>query len=302
MTHCSTCATSGATTARAARAATSSPTLLTRAARTSASPPSHVSRGNAPNGDMFMNYMDYVDDAAMVMFSAGQVTRMQATLDGLQLDRDPDALRREAAGGQGTAQGPPQGLPPKDTPKDPPFKEWPKDPPKILKGSPKQRSSRRISRTTPRTPPRKPPRIFRRISRRTFHEEFAKDPRESIPARRCPSDLPPKSVFDPSPNRSWNRPDFFPFPGPFTAWRCRRRGTVYPGDRCGRWSRSGRVTPADRHAGQRLPAAFGPLRPAARPRDNSTRLDSCGLARAGGRLSVPSSIPGLLEATRIAIL
>ena len=43
-----------------------------------------VSCGNAPNGDMFMNYMDYVDDAAMVMFSAGQVTRMQASLDGLR--------------------------------------------------------------------------------------------------------------------------------------------------------------------------------------------------------------------------
>jgi hypothetical protein len=44
----------------------------------------HVSCGNAPNGDMFMNFMDYVDDAAMVMFTAGQVTRMQASLDGLR--------------------------------------------------------------------------------------------------------------------------------------------------------------------------------------------------------------------------
>ena len=40
-----------------------------------------VSCSNGPNGDMFMNYMDYVDDAAMVMFTAGQVTRMQAALD-----------------------------------------------------------------------------------------------------------------------------------------------------------------------------------------------------------------------------
>jgi hypothetical protein len=31
---------------------------------------------------MFMNYMDYVDDAAMVMFTTGQVSRMTATLDG----------------------------------------------------------------------------------------------------------------------------------------------------------------------------------------------------------------------------
>ena len=42
----------------------------------------HVSCNNGPNGDMFMDYMDYVDDAAMVMFSAGQVVRMNATLAG----------------------------------------------------------------------------------------------------------------------------------------------------------------------------------------------------------------------------
>lgn len=42
----------------------------------------HISCQNGPNGDMFMNYMDYVDDAAMVMFTAQQVARMHATLDG----------------------------------------------------------------------------------------------------------------------------------------------------------------------------------------------------------------------------
>lgn len=42
----------------------------------------HISCNNGPNGDMFMNFMDYVDDAKMVMFSAGQVLRMQAALDG----------------------------------------------------------------------------------------------------------------------------------------------------------------------------------------------------------------------------
>ena len=42
----------------------------------------HVSCSNGPNGDMFMNYMDYVDDRAMFMFTAGQVARMQACLDG----------------------------------------------------------------------------------------------------------------------------------------------------------------------------------------------------------------------------
>jgi len=41
----------------------------------------HVSCGNGPNGDMFMNYMDYVDDDSMVMFTSGQVARMSAALD-----------------------------------------------------------------------------------------------------------------------------------------------------------------------------------------------------------------------------
>jgi hypothetical protein len=40
----------------------------------------HVSCGNGPNGDMFMDYMDYVDDNAMFMFSQDQVTRMNAAL------------------------------------------------------------------------------------------------------------------------------------------------------------------------------------------------------------------------------
>ena len=31
---------------------------------------------------MFMNFMDFVDDAAMLMFTPGQVARMRATLDG----------------------------------------------------------------------------------------------------------------------------------------------------------------------------------------------------------------------------
>ncbi len=41
-----------------------------------------ISCNNGPSGDMFMNYMDYVDDAAMVMFTDGQVARMNAALQG----------------------------------------------------------------------------------------------------------------------------------------------------------------------------------------------------------------------------
>lgn len=39
-----------------------------------------VSCSNGANGDMFMNYMDYTDDACMFMFSTGQKARMQAIL------------------------------------------------------------------------------------------------------------------------------------------------------------------------------------------------------------------------------
>ena len=39
-----------------------------------------VTCNNGPNGDMFMNYMDYSDDAAMFMFTAQQVLRMQTAL------------------------------------------------------------------------------------------------------------------------------------------------------------------------------------------------------------------------------
>jgi Pregnancy-associated plasma protein-A len=40
-----------------------------------------VTCNNGPNGDMFMNYMDYTDDAGMFMFTTGQVVRMQSVLD-----------------------------------------------------------------------------------------------------------------------------------------------------------------------------------------------------------------------------
>lgn len=40
-----------------------------------------VTCNNGPNGDMFMNYMDYVDDAVMVMFTSQQVLRMRTALE-----------------------------------------------------------------------------------------------------------------------------------------------------------------------------------------------------------------------------
>jgi hypothetical protein len=40
-----------------------------------------VTCNNGPNGDMFMNYMDYVDDAAMFMFTTQQVLRMRTAIE-----------------------------------------------------------------------------------------------------------------------------------------------------------------------------------------------------------------------------
>jgi len=40
----------------------------------------HVTCGNGPNGDLFMNYMDYVGDDSMFMFAEDQATRMNAAL------------------------------------------------------------------------------------------------------------------------------------------------------------------------------------------------------------------------------
>ncbi len=39
-----------------------------------------ISCNNGPDGEMFMNYLDYSDDVCMNMFSEGQATRMQAAL------------------------------------------------------------------------------------------------------------------------------------------------------------------------------------------------------------------------------
>ena len=41
-----------------------------------------VTCNNGPDGDMFVNYMDYTDDAAMFMFTRGQILRVEACLAG----------------------------------------------------------------------------------------------------------------------------------------------------------------------------------------------------------------------------
>lgn len=82
-----------------------------------------ISCSNGPNGDLFMNYMDYTDDRAMFMFTQGQVDRMQAALDG----------PRSSIG----VSGPCDGKPIKEIVKDV-VKDLPKDQPKdLIKDSPK---------------------------------------------------------------------------------------------------------------------------------------------------------------------
>ncbi|GGY70572.1 M43 family zinc metalloprotease [Pseudoduganella albidiflava] len=66
----------------------------------------HISCNNGPDGDMFMNYMDYVDDRAMVMFSAGQVARMQACLDGVRASIGIDATATRPSSEPVVAWGP----------------------------------------------------------------------------------------------------------------------------------------------------------------------------------------------------
>jgi hypothetical protein len=43
----------------------------------------NVSCSNSPNGDMFMNYMDYTDDVCLGMYTKGQVVRMLAVINNL---------------------------------------------------------------------------------------------------------------------------------------------------------------------------------------------------------------------------
>ena len=45
-----------------------------------------LSCSNGPNGDLWVNYMDYTDDRGMVMFTDDQVARMEACLDTVRSD------------------------------------------------------------------------------------------------------------------------------------------------------------------------------------------------------------------------
>ena len=159
-----------------------------------------TSCSNGPNGDMFMNYMDYVDDDTMIMFTEGQVSRMQAALDGprsaigtsiscgpkLPFKDGPKEFPKELP--KEFPKDPPKELPkdpPKEFPKDPP-KEFPKDPPKeFTKESPKE-----FSKESPKELPKDPPKEVIKDAPKDAVKDGKDGPKDG------PFD-PPKQVFEP---------------------------------------------------------------------------------------------------------
>jgi hypothetical protein len=159
---------------------------------------------------MFMNYMDYVDDKAMVMFSAGQVTRMQAALDGLRSAIGTTTPCGKSLPKEVIKEGIKEGVkdpikeiikegpkdPPKDWPKEPikespkdPPKDWPKDPPKDW----------------PKDPPKEWIKEFQKEFAKEFPKDFSKDPPKDWP-KSFASDLPPKSFVSDLPPKSFSDP------------------------------------------------------------------------------------------------
>jgi hypothetical protein len=73
-----------------------------------------ISCNNGPNGNMFMNYMDYTDDAAMFMFTQGQARRIDSCLEGVRasfLAAPVFALSAAQAGPSPAAQPAPAATP-----------------------------------------------------------------------------------------------------------------------------------------------------------------------------------------------
>lgn len=146
-----------------------------------------VSCTNGPNGDLFMNYMDYTDDAGMFMFTGGQVTRMQACLDGPR-----STIGRSVSCGFGKPL--PKEIvkepikdPIKDGPKDG-IKDWPKEPVKEFPKDPPKEWHKELPKDLPKDRPK------------DFPKEFAKEfPKETIKERPKDfiKDRPKESIFDP---------------------------------------------------------------------------------------------------------
>jgi Pregnancy-associated plasma protein-A len=173
-----------------------------------------ISCNNGPNGDMFMNYMDYVDDDTMVMFTEGQVTRMQAALDG------PRSTIGTSISCGPVTKPVPKDLPkdpPKDFPKDPP-KDFPKDPPKDFPKDPPKDFPKDPPKDFPKDPPKDLPKEGPKDFPKDPPKDFPKDPPKDLP-KEGPID-PPKSILEPpksvleAPGEFPVQPGFLPQPQP----------------------------------------------------------------------------------------
>ena len=165
----------------------------------------HVTCSNGPNGDMFMNYMDYVDDRAMVMFTSGQVTRMQAALDGPRSTIGHSIPCGKSLPKEATKE------PIKDNPKDAvkePIKDHPKDHPKDaakepIKDNPKDFTKEVIKdlhkdghKDIPKEAHKEPPKDPAKEIIKDPPKDFPKDPPKDFP-KDPPKDFPkdpPKDI------------------------------------------------------------------------------------------------------------
>ena len=265
-----------------------------------------VSCGNGPNGDMFMNYMDYVDDAAMMMFTAGQVTRMQAALDSTR-----SAIGTSIpCGGKPLPKEPIKELPkepikefpkdgPKDFPKEPikelpkePIKEFPKDGPKDFPKEPIKEFVKDL--------PKDPPKDLPKDGIKDFPKEFHKDPIQE-PGKSLFADNPPKSITDP-PKSFFEPPVDFPFGGGFPGVPGRRwrRNAVRPRDSGGRHAGAdgGR---ASIHRGARAARASAP-RAVHPPRRRRTARRGRPRGMARSRRSLPAARLADGVATRMILI
>jgi hypothetical protein len=148
-----------------------------------------VSCGNGPNGDLFVNYMDYVDDDTMVMFTTGQVTRMQAVLDSTR-----SAIGTSIPCEKILKEGP------KDNPKDF-IKEFPKEPIKDLPKEGPKELHKDFPKDHPKDfvkePPKDPP--------KDWPKEWPKEPIKEFP-KDSPKEFQKEGIFDPGPVKHFQEP------------------------------------------------------------------------------------------------
>ena len=167
-----------------------------------------ISCGNGPNGDMFMNYMDYVDDDTMVMFTEGQITRMQACLDGARssigetipcITVTPKPIPKD--GPKDFAKDIIKEFP-KDGPKD--FgKDFPKDGPKDFgKDFPKD-GPKDFGKDFPKDGPKDGPKDFGKDFPKDIPKDLPKDPPKEI-KKEGPKDFPKEGIYDPGPKNIWD--------------------------------------------------------------------------------------------------